>query len=90
MKEDKTFVVRAEGRELEDVAARDHVLREIASASGGAYRFEELGRPTVRAPREVRVGRHRSVELWSRPLLLLLGVALLATEWYLRRRAGHS
>jgi uncharacterized membrane protein len=88
--EDKTFVVRAEGRELEDVAARDRVLREIASASGGGYHFEELGRPAVRAPREVRVGRHRSVELWSRPLLLLAGVVLLATEWYLRRRNGHS
>jgi hypothetical protein len=83
-------VVRAEGRELEDVAARDRVLREVATASGGAYRFEELGHPSVRAPREVRVGRHRSVELWSRPLLLLAGVLLLATEWYLRRRAGHS
>jgi uncharacterized membrane protein len=88
--EDKTFVVRAEGRELEDVAARDRVLREIARTSGGEYRFEEIGDPTVRAPREVRVGRHRSVELWSQPFLLLAGVALLATEWYLRRRAGHS
>ena len=88
--EDKTFVVRAEGRELEDVAARDRVLREIASTSGGSYRFEDLGRPAVRAPREVRVGRHQSVELWSRPFLLILGVGLLSLEWYLRRRAGHS
>jgi uncharacterized membrane protein len=88
--EDKTFVVRAEGRELEDVAARDRVLREIADVGGGSYRFEEIGSPTVRSPREVRVGRHRSVELWSSPVLLLLGVTLLATEWFLRRRAGHS
>jgi uncharacterized membrane protein len=88
--EDKTFVVRAEGRELDDVAARDRVLREIAQVGGGDYRFEDLGRPTVRAPREERVGRHRAVELWSSPALLLAGVILLATEWYLRRRAGHS
>jgi uncharacterized membrane protein len=88
--EEKTFVVRAEGRELDDVAARDKVLREIAQVSGGNYRFEDFGHPAVRAPREVRVGRHRTVELWSNPLLLVVGLALLATEWYLRRRAGHS
>jgi uncharacterized membrane protein len=88
--EEKTFVVRAEGRELDDVAARDKVLRELAHASGGDYRYEDFGHPAVRAPREVRVGKHRSVELWSSPLLLLAGLALLTTEWYLRRRAGHS
>jgi len=88
--EDKTFVVRAEGRELDDVAARDRVLREIAQVGGGDYRFEDLGHLQVRAPREVRVGRSRAVELWSSPLLLLAGVALLVAEWYLRRRAGHS
>jgi uncharacterized membrane protein len=91
--EEKTFVVRAEGRELDDVAARDKVLREIAVVSGGGggtYRFEEFGRPSVRAPREVRVGRHRSVELWSSPMLLFVGIGLLTAEWYLRRRAGHS
>jgi uncharacterized membrane protein len=88
--EDKTFVVRAEGRELDDVGARDNVLRELAHVSGGDYRFESFGHPSVRAPREVRVGRHRSVELWSSPFLLLAGLALLMTEWYLRRRAGHS
>jgi uncharacterized membrane protein len=88
--EEKTFVVRAEGRELDDVAARDKVLRELAQATGGTYRFEDFGHPTVRAPREVRVGRHRTVELWSSPFLLLVGLALLSTEWWLRRRAGHS
>jgi uncharacterized membrane protein len=88
--EEKTFVVRAEGRELDDVAARDKVLRELAQVSGGNYRFEDFGHPAVRPPREVHVGRHRSVELWSHPLLLVVGLALLSTEWVLRRRAGHS
>ncbi len=88
--EDKTFVVRAEGRELDDVAARDNVLRELAAAGHGDYRFEDFGHPAVRAPREVRVGNHRTVELWSSPLLLVVGIALLSLEWFLRRRAGHS
>jgi uncharacterized membrane protein len=88
--EDKTFVVRAEGRELEDVAFRDRVLRELADVSGGSYRVEDLSGVAIREPREVRVGRQRSVELWSSPLLLLLGVLLLTSEWFLRRRAGYG
>ncbi|HET6148747.1 MAG TPA: glutamine amidotransferase [Polyangia bacterium] len=88
--EDKTFVVRAEGRELEDVAFRDKVLREIADASGGSYQAGEIGDVAIAEPREVRVGRQRSIELWSSPIFLALGLLLLVTEWYLRRRAGHS
>ena len=72
------------------MAFRDRVLREIAQVGGGDYHFEELGHPTIREPREVRVGRQRTVELWSSPLLLIVGVALLAGEWALRRRSGHS
>jgi uncharacterized membrane protein len=88
--QDETFVVRAGGPELDDVAARDRVLRELAQASGGDYRFEALPNLTIRPSREVHVGRQRAVELWSRPLLLLLGIGLLALEWTLRRRSGHS
>jgi uncharacterized membrane protein len=88
--QEETFVVRAGGPELDDVAARDKVLRELAQASGGDYRFEALPNIAIRPSREVRVGRQRAVELWSRPLLLLLGIGLLALEWALRRRSGHS
>jgi uncharacterized membrane protein len=88
--EDKTFVVRAEGHELEDVAFRDRVLKEIADVSGGSYRLEQLGDVSIEEPREVRVGRQRSLELWSSPIFLVIGLLLLTSEWYLRRRAGHS
>lgn len=88
--QEETFVVRAGGPELEDVAARDKVLQEIAQLSGGSYRFEELGDVSIRPSREVRIGKQQSIEVWSAPPLLLLGVALLTLEWYLRRRAGHS
>ena len=67
-------MVRAGGPELDDVAARDRVLKELAQASGGDYHFEELPRLAVRPSREVRVGRQETVELWSRPPLLLLGL----------------
>jgi len=88
---DRIFIVRVDGRELEDVVARDGVLAEIARATGGELRRSgDLAGLTIASPRAIRVSRARSVELWSSPLLLVLGVGLLATEWLLRRRAGHG
>jgi len=88
--EQATFVVRPEGRELDDIVAREPVLRALASASGGQFRSGSLGNPEVRAPRKVRVGSLRTIEIWSNPLLLLLAVGLLAAEWTLRRRTGRA
>jgi hypothetical protein len=39
-------------------------------------------------PRVVRVDRRSDIEVWSRPHLFLLALALLGTEWALRRRRG--
>ncbi len=88
--EDKTFVVRAEGKELEDIISRDDVLRAIAEAGGGTYRHASLDGVTIRTPREVRVGNQREVQFWSHPVLLAVVLALLAGEWLLRRRAGYT
>ena len=88
--EEQTFVVRPEGREFEDVISHREVLRELAAATGGEFFEDKLGNPTVRKPREVRAGSLRSVELWSNPLLLTVAILLLASEWALRRRAGHG
>jgi uncharacterized membrane protein len=88
--EEQTFVIRPEGRELEDVVSREAVLREIAQVTGGQFTDGTIGSPAVRKAREVRVGSLRTVELWSSPLLLLLAVVLLGTEWALRRRMGHG
>jgi len=89
VRESKTFVVRAEGKELEDVVFRDDVLRELADLGGGTYRRASLGGVTIRDPQEVRVGRRRAIEVWSNPALLLLAIGLLALEWVVRRRAGY-
>jgi hypothetical protein len=88
--EDKTFVVRAEGKELEDIISRDEILRAIADAGGGSYRRASLDGVTIRDPREVRVGSQTNVPVWSHPALLVLVLALLAAEWVLRRRAGYT
>lgn len=88
--DEPTFVITPEGRELEDVVARGDVLRELAGVTGGEFRESSLGDPQVRKPREVRVGSLRTIEVWSHPFLLLVALVLLATEWALRRRAGHG
>jgi len=88
--EQTTFVIRPEGHELDDVVAREGVLREIAKASGGEFHDGTIGDPSVRPPRRVRVGSLRTVEVWSNPLLLLLAIGLLVAEWTLRRRTGHA
>jgi hypothetical protein len=88
--EEQTFVIRPEGRELEDVVARDDVLREIAAASGGEFRLASLGGPRIKEPRQIRVGKLRTIEVWSHPALLALALGLLGVEWALRRRAGHG
>jgi len=88
--EQTTFVIHREGHELDDVVAREGVLRELAKASGGEFRDGSFGNPSVRPPRKVRVGSLRTVEIWSNPLLLLLAVGLLVAEWTLRRRTGHA
>lgn len=88
--EEKTFVVRAEGKELEDIISRDDVLRAIAQAGGGSYQPDSLEGVTIRDPREVRVGSQKQLQVWSHPALLILVLALLAAEWALRRRAGYS
>jgi hypothetical protein len=85
-----TFVVRAEGKELSDVVARPGLLKAMSEASGGVATDGAWGDFSVNPPRKVRVGSVRAMEIWSHPLLLLLVVALLATEWVLRRRAGHG
>jgi hypothetical protein len=90
VEEQATFVLRPEGHELDDVVSRDEVLRQIAAITGGEFHAGTLGTPTIRPARQVRVGSLRTVAFWSNPLLLLLAVALLATEWMLRRRAGHG
>jgi hypothetical protein len=90
LEEQATFVLRPEGRELEDVVSRDQVLREIASGTRGEFSNGVLSRPSVRPARQVRVGSVRTVAVWANPFMLLIAVLLLSAEWTLRRRSGHS
>ena len=88
--DDEVFLVRAAGKELDDPEARDALLRDVASASGGEYRApgQSLEGVPMKPPRVVRVNRYRDLELWSTWMSLLAAALLLSAEWGLRRRWG--
>ena len=86
------FLVRDASSELDQPAGDRDTLARIAAGTGGRalgpidhlpadLQFDE--------PRVVRVDRRADVELWSRPLLVLLALLVLGLEWLLRQRSGY-
>ena len=89
--EQTVVLVDPAGPEEREPAARSDLLREISRITGGKF----LGRPRAlpelafRPPRTLQVNWRRDEELWNRWWFLVLAVALLGTEWLLRRRYGY-
>src|SRR5258708_5167262 len=84
--------VRAVGPELADASVRPDLMEQIAKAtSGRAFRLPLSSLPEIplNDPPLVEVGRSRDRPLWDRWYYLLALVALLGTEWMLRRRFGY-
>jgi hypothetical protein len=68
------------------------LMEQIAKATGGrAFRLPMSSLPEIplNDPPLVEVGRSRDRPLWDRWYYLLAMVALLGTEWMLRRRFGY-
>ena len=87
--EEKTLLVRSEGRELENVVAYKNVLQELSATTGGRFVENQMANFPLKPLREERLGRQRAIELWSNPFLLIFAVLVLSVEWALRRRLGH-
>ncbi len=86
------FLVRDAGSELDRPFGDLDTLETIALATGGQAlgAVDELPADlSFATPRVVRVDQRADVELWSRPGLLLLIIALLGCEWLLRQRSGY-
>ncbi len=86
------FLVRDASAELDQPAGDRDTLGRIAAGTG-ARALGPIDRlPADLAfdePRVVRVDRRADVELWSRPLLVLLAFLVLGVEWLLRQRSGY-
>ncbi len=91
-----TFTVGALVLEYSETRANVPLLRQIADRSGGRYLTVHdmdaleriLAADSLFVPRPTVETRERA--LWQWPLLLALVLALLTTEWVLRKRIGMA
>jgi hypothetical protein len=88
MKRTTSFVAGASGSEFADVAADPEKMRQFAAAAGGAVMPSVSGwlegvdtSPSAR-------GALRNLPLWNSPLVLLLFLALVSIDCYVRKRQG--
>ena len=76
--------------ELEAPQLNEDLLKKLASETSGAYfaiaDAQALPENVAKVQNSVFVDAER--ELWSHPLILIMVVGLLGTEWFLRKRIG--
>src|SRR5207248_7636120 len=87
---DRWFYVGGSDREFADPRLNEAVLRRLARESGGKYvRAADAGQVVAdlraSAPRSAAPERR---DLWHEPWAFALVIALLSTEWILRRLRG--
>ncbi len=85
-----SFIVVPPDKEVRGPTANTALLRSIASETGGNYigvndnpeklKIDRSGKRTITG--------YETVELWDKPVFLLLIMALLFSDWFLRRRWG--
>lgn len=84
------FAVEAFNLELLDPRARFDVLRQIATASGGAY-SDLAGADSILSQVSIsprKSEEQRELPLWNRASIVWLIIALLSLEWIIRKRSG--
>ncbi len=76
--------------ELENPQLDESLLRQLAAETGGAYLpFAEASALPAKIDAQQRpVFATEERDLWDTPLVLICVVALLGTEWFLRKRKG--
>jgi hypothetical protein len=87
----REFAVQAPPGELAEIQMRAADLQAAAKASDGQFfRLQQADRLLASLPpgRHVRVESMPPEPLWNLPLLPILFVTLLASEWLLRKRFG--
>lgn len=86
------FVVTPSRREFVDPALDRHVLSRLAESGGGRY-YDLADHARIVQDIEYTpsaLTERAREDLWDQPVLLLLLVALLSTDWVLRRQKGLS
>ena len=88
---DRTEIyVQPQLAELEAPQLNEALLQQLASRTGGGYfaiaDAEQVPESIAFVPAPVFVNTER--DIWAHPLILILVVGLLGTEWVLRKRNG--
>ncbi len=87
-----TVLAKGDDREFRNPQYNPAYLRELAARTGGKFfELDELSKVADEIPRiqhaEVEVVQ---IPLWHYPGFYFLLIAMLVTEWYVRRRKGHA
>lgn len=86
------FVVETRSLEQTRGAPRPDLLAAIAERTGGKHPSADDGpwsKLELVNPEVVEVDRRRNVEIWDNAWALVAALALLATDWAVRRRRGY-
>jgi len=89
---EKAVLAHPDNREYQGARFNPGFLKQLAKKSGGAYfTLNQLGDVARHIPwPEDETSEVRRIHLWHFPLFFFLVAAVLATEWYLRRRNGQA
>lgn len=84
------FMVQTTALEFRDTQLKEDLLRDLADVSGGSYRHLRNTSDLSSAIKEVSDSyvSIRERRLWDNAIMLMLAVALLGTEWLIRKRKG--
>jgi hypothetical protein len=87
---EEPVIIEATDVELMAPFPRPEILRALAESSGGKFFDvgESLSSLEIRDSRRVEVDRTRVVPIWDGYPAVVLLVALLVAEWWIRRRSG--
>ena len=82
------LLVSEVGEEFAQPAFSSTLLEAVADATGGSYRaIDDLGDLVARVAASAPTQQGwRRVALWNAPIVLLVLLALMGAEWWLRRR----
>jgi uncharacterized membrane protein len=92
LRDQDTILVVEDVEEWRDIIPREELLASMARASGGAHQVAErfsAGALELDEPRAVKINRRKVIQLWDSFVVFVVLLALLGTEWTLRRRWGR-
>ncbi len=88
------FNIALESKEFKDPSIRRDVLARLAEISGGKYfdlPAKNIGEKfSIENPSIVKLVGRRQISLWDNGYIFMMILAIVSTEWWIRKRNGLS